>query len=82
MHEREYVEVSKYIIHKSQPLKGAIRINGAKNSVLPIMAAALLTEGESIIEDVPPLNDVRIMSEIISLLGAQISFDENRRIMK
>ncbi len=82
LHEREYVELSKYIIHKSQPLKGAIRINGAKNSVLPIMAAALLTEGESIIEDVPPLNDVRIMSEIISLLGAQISFDENRRIMK
>lgn len=62
-------------------MRGRIRINGAKNSVLPIMAAALLTDEECTIEDVPPLNDVSIMSEIISLLGAKVSFYENQRCM-
>ena len=50
--------MSKFIVRKSNPLKGTVKVNGAKNSVEPILAASLLAGGQSVIEDVPHLNDV------------------------
>ena len=47
--------MSRYIITEATPLKGKVRVSGAKNSVLPIIAASLLTEGASIIDEVPDL---------------------------
>jgi len=47
--------VSKLIISCGKPLKGEVRISGAKNSVLPIMAASLLADGKSVIEEIPYL---------------------------
>jgi len=70
--------VAKYIVHQSGPLKGEVVISGAKNAVLPLMAAALLAEEECIIRDVPQLRDVTFMKEILTSLGAEIKeIDEN-----
>lgn len=57
------------------PLHGEVTISGAKNAVLPIMAATLLTDQPCVIRRVPNLSDVRFMGQILSWLGAQVSFD-------
>ena len=70
--------MSKYIVEQSGPLRGEVQISGAKNAVLPLMAAALLSEEECVIRDVPDLRDVSLMREILSSLGSQIEeIDEN-----
>ena len=56
-------------------LKGSIEVQRAKNSVLPFMAAALLTDGEVVIKKCPKLTDVSAMAEIINSLGASARFD-------
>src|SRR6266481_3096606 len=57
------------------PLHGEVAISGAKNAVLPIMAATLLTAEPCSIRGVPNLSDVRFMGQILTWLGAQIRFD-------
>jgi len=74
--------VPKFIIKGLVPLKGKVRISGAKNSVLPIMAASLLAEGPSIIEEIPYLSDVRIMCELLKSLGAEVEIQENESILR
>lgn len=64
--------MAKYIVEKSGPLKGEVLVSGAKNAVLPLMAAALLSEEECVIRDVPKLRDVALMKEILSSLGSEI----------
>ncbi|MFC3228920.1 UDP-N-acetylglucosamine 1-carboxyvinyltransferase [Marinibaculum pumilum] len=54
------------------PLNGTIRIGGAKNAALPLMAAALLTDGALVLEDVPRLADIRSMSQLLIQHGVQI----------
>ena len=58
-------------------LDGRIRVKGAKNAVLPLMAAALLTEEEVVLQDVPNLSDIRTMTKVLEHLGAQVSFEED-----
>jgi len=67
--------MGKFIISDTVPLKGKVRINGAKNSVLPIMAASLLSEGQCCIKDVPELNDVKTMCELLKSLGSQVNYN-------
>ena len=70
--------MAKYIVEKSGPLKGEVLISGAKNAVLPLMAAALLAEEECVIRDVPKLRDVALMKEILASLGSKIEdLEEN-----
>lgn len=64
--------MAKIIVEKSPPLKGTVRISGAKNSALPIIAASLLSTGECILEDVPDLKDVDVICEVLSSLGADV----------
>ncbi len=64
--------MAKYVIREGVPLKGRVRVDGAKNSVLPIMAASLLGESQSIIDDVPDLYDVKMMCELIRSLGVEV----------
>jgi len=61
---------TKFVVEKSPPLKGTVKISGAKNSVLPIIAASLLSSDEVILEDIPPLEDVNVMIELIKNFGA------------
>lgn len=62
------------MVEKSPPLKGKVRINGAKNSALPILAASLLGTEDIILEDVPKLKDVEIICEVLASLGAKVEF--------
>jgi len=56
-------------------LEGSVRVPGAKNSVLKLMAAALLAEGTTTLVDVPDIVDVRIMSELLRRLGCTVEQD-------
>jgi len=60
------------LIKGSVPLRGEVTISGAKNAVLPIMAATLLTTEPCVIRRVPRLSDVQFMGQILTWLGAQV----------
>ncbi|MCF6096113.1 UDP-N-acetylglucosamine 1-carboxyvinyltransferase [Thermovorax subterraneus] len=62
--------MASFVIEGGVSLKGTVRASSAKNAVLPVMAAALLADGECTIEDVPELEDVRVMREVLIALGA------------
>jgi UDP-N-acetylglucosamine 1-carboxyvinyltransferase len=64
-----------FLIKGSVPLRGEVTISGAKNAVLPIMAAALLTGEPCLIRRVPNLSDVKFMGQILTWLGAQVRFE-------
>jgi UDP-N-acetylglucosamine 1-carboxyvinyltransferase len=64
-----------FLIKGSVPLHGEVTISGAKNAVLPIMAATLLTSEPCVIRRVPNLSDVRFMGQILTWLGAQVRFE-------
>ena len=68
--------MDKIVITGGRALKGEIQVSGAKNSALPIMAAALLAEEESIIENVPDLRDIHTMIRLLRSLGAKVSYEE------
>ncbi len=63
------------LIKGGVPLQGEVTISGAKNAVLPIMAATLLTKEKCVIRRVPDLSDVRFMAEILKSLGARVEVD-------
>jgi UDP-N-acetylglucosamine 1-carboxyvinyltransferase len=63
------------LIKGGVPLHGEVEIGGAKNAVLPIMAATLLTSEPCIIRRVPNLSDVRFMGQILTWLGAQVKVE-------
>ncbi len=63
-----------YVVRGGRRLKGEIRASGAKNAILPIMAAALLTSGECVIRDTPDILDVGTMVRILTSLGARVRF--------
>lgn len=63
------------LIKGGVPLHGDVHISGAKNAVLPLMAATLLTEEECVIHRVPDLSDVKFMGQILQSLGAEVKFD-------
>jgi UDP-N-acetylglucosamine 1-carboxyvinyltransferase len=60
-----------FAIEGGRPLSGSLRIQGAKNAALPILAAAVLAEGQFYIYDVPHLKDIKVMVEILTALGAK-----------
>nr|WP_300092866.1 UDP-N-acetylglucosamine 1-carboxyvinyltransferase [Sedimentibacter sp.] len=64
--------MEKITVKKSLGLKGNIRVDGSKNSILPILAATLLSEEECIIHDIPNLQDVRVMCKLLEALGVKI----------
>lgn len=69
----------KFYIKGGTPLKGEVSIGGAKNSVLKLMAAALLAKGETKIYNVPDLTDVDIMLNVIAQLGAGTNYNKQEK---
>ena len=65
--------MSRYVIEGGVPLSGEVEISGAKNAVLPILAATILGQGASTLAKVPDLRDVRVMKEVLQELGAEIN---------
>ena len=64
------------LIKGGVPLHGEVRISGAKNAVLPIMAATLLTAEPCVIHGVPNLSDVKFMGQILAWLGAEVKITD------
>ncbi|GAB7387659.1 UDP-N-acetylglucosamine 1-carboxyvinyltransferase [Bacillaceae bacterium] len=65
-----------FTIEGGVPLSGTLRIQGAKNAALPILAATVLAKGEHVLFDVPRLSDIRVMREILTSLGARVSHED------
>jgi UDP-N-acetylglucosamine 1-carboxyvinyltransferase len=58
-----------FVVRGGKPLKGRVRVSGAKNAALPIMAASLMADGPITLHDVPDLVDVRTLSQLLGTLG-------------
>jgi len=64
----------KFVINGGRPLKGEVNISGAKNAAVAVLAAAMLSDGVCVIENVPYIDDVLVWSELLEYMGAKISF--------
>ncbi|HEU0132695.1 MAG TPA: UDP-N-acetylglucosamine 1-carboxyvinyltransferase [Mycobacteriales bacterium] len=67
--------MERFLVTGGGRLAGEVRVTGAKNSVLKVMAACLLAEGTSTLRNVPDIGDVPIMAEVLRGLGAEVSGD-------
>lgn len=75
--------MGKIIITGGSPLRGRVKISGAKNASLALLCATILANNEVVLENVPDISDVRVMIQIINNMGAQITWEslETLRIM-
>lgn len=71
----------KFIIEGSTPIKGSVPISGSKNSALPIMAAALLTPEKCTLKNIPALNDIIIMEDILNILNVKTDFSQKKSVI-
>ena len=67
--------MSKLIVTGGSRLKGEIAVEGSKNAVLPVLAAAILNGGESVIKNCPRLRDVEVMIEILKTIGCKAKME-------
>jgi UDP-N-acetylglucosamine 1-carboxyvinyltransferase len=72
--------VDKLQIQGGVPLEGEVRISGAKNAALPILAATLLAEGTVSVGNVPHLQDVTTMIELLGRMGVSVTIDDKMRV--
>ena len=73
--------MDKIFIEGQKTLSGSVQISGAKNAVLPIMTAALMAEGISVVTRVPDLRDTRTMIRLMEIVGATCSFENGRLVI-
>jgi len=69
--------MDKLRISGGRPLEGTVRISGAKNAALPVMAATLLAPGVHRLRNVPRLRDTQTFARVLELLGARVAFEDN-----
>ena len=72
--------MDKLQIQGGVPLEGEVRISGAKNAALPILAATLLAEGTVSVGNVPHLQDVTTMIELLGRMGVSVTIDDKMRV--
>ncbi len=72
--------MDKLVIEGGTKLHGEIRISGSKNASLPILIAALMAEGDVILENVPKLRDIKTTLELLTLLGCRSEFNGNQDV--
>ncbi len=72
--------MDKLLIRGGTPLSGEVRISGAKNAALPILAATLLAEAPCTIGNIPHLNDITTTLELLGRMGVQFTVDEHMRV--
>jgi len=70
--------MDKFVIRGGNPLLGTIKVSGAKNSALPCMAAAILTEGEVILENIPQVRDIETERKLLESMGAEVELGYGR----
>lgn len=69
-----------FVINGGKRLKGTVAISGSKNAALPVMAASILTEGETVLKGVPDLTDIRSLSYLLEKLGVKVFHADNGNI--
>jgi UDP-N-acetylglucosamine 1-carboxyvinyltransferase len=72
--------MDKLLISGGGPLSGEIRVSGAKNSALPILAATLLADGPVMVSNVPHLHDITTMFELLGCLGVTVILNEKMQV--
>ena len=72
--------MERLLIRGGKPIDGEIRISGAKNAALPIMAAALLADGPSVIGNIPDLHDITTTMELLGRMGVGLTVDERMQV--
>jgi UDP-N-acetylglucosamine 1-carboxyvinyltransferase len=70
--------MDKFVIRGGNPLLGTIKVSGAKNSALPCMAAAILTEDEIILENIPQVRDIETERKLLESMGAEVELGYGR----
>ena len=70
--------MDKFVIRGGNPLVGTVRISGAKNSALPCMAAAILTDGEVTLENIPQVRDIETERRLLASMGAEVELGYGR----
>ena len=70
--------MEKYLINGGTPLEGRVIVSGAKNSALKLMAASLLAPGKTVLHNVPLINDVYTMADVLRELGALVTIEPDR----
>ena len=70
--------MDKFVVRGGNPLVGSIRVSGAKNSALPCVAAAILTEEEVILENIPQVRDIETEQKLLMSMGAQVELGYGR----
>lgn len=74
--------MDKFVIKGGKKLSGSIKVEGSKNAALPIILGSLLIDkGETVIRNVPPLRDIFTAIEVMTHLGAKVSYDEKAHVM-
>ena len=73
--------MDKIVIDGGRPLEGVVKISGAKNAVLPVLAATLLTRGRNVIEGVPKVRDVVTMIQLLKSLGVEVESNNDEKII-
>ena len=68
--------MDRFVIRGGNPLVGTIRVSGAKNSALPCMAAAILTEDEVALENIPQVRDIETERRLLASMGAEVELRE------
>jgi UDP-N-acetylglucosamine 1-carboxyvinyltransferase len=70
--------MDKFVVRGGNPLLGTLKVSGAKNSALPCMAAAILTEEEVILENIPQVRDIETERKLLESMGAQVELGYGR----
>ena len=66
--------MKKFLIKGGKKVVGTVEVSGAKNAILPILAACLLTRGKSVLTNVPRLVDLKTMAHLLRVIGARIEY--------
>lgn len=74
--------MDRFVINGGNRIEGEIKVDGAKNSVLPILAATIINGGESIIHNVPDLKDVETLAGVLKTIGCKCFFENNTMMIK
>lgn len=70
--------MQKILVKGGKTLRGLVEVSGSKNATLPVMTAALLGETPSVIQNVPYLNDIKTMAEVLRKLGSQVVLEDHQ----
>jgi len=69
--------MDRFIIEGGKKLKGSVRVSGSKNAALPIISAAILGSGKTVIHNIPNVKDIRTLVKILEYIGANVKFNNN-----